>query len=81
MRKVGIAWIEQGHATINEIAKKQKWNVTTSNQLPEVIVTNRQFISKNQLVKIMPKQIRDPIEPSSENLLDVETIMWDFFVL
>ncbi len=81
MRKVGIAWIEQGHATINEIAKKQKWNVTTSKQLPEVIVTNRQFISKNQLVKIMPKQIRDPIEPSSENLLDVETIMWDFFVL
>jgi len=75
MRKVGIAWIEQGHATINEIAKKQKLNVTTSKQLSEVIVTNTQFISKNQLVKIMPKQIRDPIEPSSENPPDVETIM------
>lgn len=75
MRRVGIAWIERGNETINKIVNKQKTNMTTSQQLPKARVTNTQLISKPLLVKLIPKQIPELVEPSSENPPDVETII------
>lgn len=55
MRRVGIAWIERGHATVIEIAVKTKSKPTTTQQLPNVIRrTTRPVIATHTRRKVAP---------------------------
>ncbi|UJR26196.1 hypothetical protein I4U23_007539 [Adineta vaga] len=74
LRKVGIAWIERGHATINKITDKPKSNLTTAKQLSKVITTTAQFEMKKTISKQGPQAAVITKEHSSINRLDVETI-------
>ncbi|CAF2308087.1 unnamed protein product [Rotaria sp. Silwood2] len=79
IRRIGTTWVERANTKISEIAKKNKQNVTKSEQLPESIVdNNNQIESKNQTIEIISNQIPEPVieqvEPSIENPLEVETI-------
>jgi hypothetical protein len=78
MRRVGVAWMERGSTTINQIIKKNRPNMTTSEQLPETTVKVIQFPLKTSPLEAIAKRIPEPIiediEPSTEHPHDVETI-------
>jgi len=79
MRRVGVAWIERGSISIDQMIKKKRPHLTTSEQLPEIIVKNIRFPSKpsplETIAKRIPEPIMEDVEPSTEHPPDVETII------
>ncbi len=78
MRRVGMAWLEQGNTTFNKIIKKNKSNMTTVEQLPQSTVENIQVASNDLPVETIfepiPELIIEDVEASTENPSDVETL-------
>ncbi|CAF0814372.1 unnamed protein product [Adineta ricciae] len=74
MRKVGMAWIERGHATINKRIDKPKSNLTNANRLLNVEGTAARPEMKKPIVKPKPQVVVITKTYSSNDRLCVETI-------
>lgn len=79
VRKIGAMWVERTNITINDIAKKRKLNVTTSDQLPEPAINHAQHIPQHLLAyvivsKPLPQSTIEDVESPVENRCEVESV-------